>query len=161
MKKILLALLIFGILGKHIGASENVKGCYIRDYDNAHLARHPNQLVTNVRLLIKDARGDSNNPYHFFLQVRMRGSSKALITAGFCEWKGPGLHCMVECDGGGINVSPRSAYVMMYLDRIRMATCESDKGNIEDGKEISGGIDDREFRVHRVDDSMCHNMKLH
>ena len=61
---------------------------------------------------------------------------------------------------GGINLSPRSNYIMMYLDRIRMASCESDKQDIEKGKDVSGGIDDRVFRVDRIADAMCNDMKF-
>jgi hypothetical protein len=64
-----------------------------------------------------------------------------LHTGGVCEEKVPGLHCWVECDGGGVDVSPRDSHVMMYLDRINVATCG--KEYINEGQELSGGKDDR------------------
>jgi hypothetical protein len=42
-----------------------------------------------------------------------------------------------------------------------MAACGSDKEDTESGKEITGGIDDREFRLDRVDDAMCGTMKFY
>jgi hypothetical protein len=41
----------------------------------------------------------------------------------------------------------------MYLERIRMATC--DKDPIDGGEELSGGKDDRVFRLNRVNKHEC------
>src|SRR5262245_55973136 len=53
-------------------------------------------------------------------------------------------------DGGGINVVPRGDHAMMYVERIRMATCDSDY--VDSGEDLSGGKDDRVFRLNRVDE---------
>jgi hypothetical protein len=137
-------------------APQNVQGCFIRNYDQVHLAKHPNQLVTNVGLLIRDAKG--NTPpykYTFVLQVRTRGRSQVMQTEGLCkEGEASSLRCSVECDGGAINVSVRPSYLMMHLDRIRMAACGKDMHGL-DAEELSGGIDDREFRIDRADNALC------
>lgn len=133
-------------------------GCFIRDYDKSHLAGHPNQLITNVRLAVRNSNGASAYPFEFALQVQMRGRSEILKTVGMCKEQGTlRLHCFVECDGGGLDISIRRDSVLMYLDRIRMAACVSDVQDIEKAVEISGGVDDREFRVDRVDPSRCSN----
>ncbi len=150
MKALLFTLLVVGALVHPIAAAENPLGCFIRNYDQAHLAKQPNQRVTNVRLLIKPAPRGRPYAYEFSLQMKIREKNETLSTEGQCDKKGSGLECLVECDGGGINVSPRPGHVMMYLDRIRMATCA-----VEDGIEISGGKDDRVFRVDRVNAAMC------
>jgi hypothetical protein len=94
------------------------------------MARHPDQLVTNARLSIKEASHGSFYKHDFFLQMKMRGRDGALTAEGSCKRDGLRYHCFVECDGGGIDVVARSGYVMMYLDRIRMAPC--------DGKAVTG-----------------------
>lgn len=47
---------------------------------------------------------------------------------------------------------------MMYLDRIRVAACGED---YVDGaaQEVTGGKDDRVFRLERVDNAACAGMK--
>jgi hypothetical protein len=68
------------------------------------------------------------------------------------------LHCVVECDGGGVDLNVKDVGVMMHLDRIRMASCGKDINNVEKAEEISGGLDDREFRIDRVAIEMCSNV---
>jgi hypothetical protein len=58
---------------------------------------------------------------------------------------------MGECDGGGIHIEPRGYHVMMYLERIRMVTCDQDIDSVIDsGEEVRGGKDDRTFHLYRV-----------
>lgn len=158
MKPLLLALLVGGALVNPTAAAENPLGCFVRNYDKAHLAAHPHQRVTNVRLLIKQAPRGRPYAYEFSLQVNVRGKNETLSTAGQCDRKGSGLECLVECDGGGINVSPRPGHVMMSLERIRMSACGNASEDDENAKEISGGKDDRVFRVDRVSAAMCGKM---
>jgi hypothetical protein len=74
-----------------------------------------------------------------------------LKTEGSCRGKGPGLDCIVECDGGGIYVRPRGDGVLVYLDRIRMITCDQPiEDVISDGEEVRRGKDDDVFRLDRV-----------
>jgi len=46
---------------------------------------------------------------------------------------------------------------MMHLDRIRMVSCGKDINDINRAEEISGGIDDRKFKIDRVAAGMCSN----
>jgi hypothetical protein len=120
------------------------------------LAKHPDQIVTEVKLNIRPAR-QSGYAYDFALRVRVRGKDEALNTGGSCAAEPRGVKCSVECDGGGVHVTPYAHHAMMYLDRIRMATCGEDPLN--SGEELSGGKDDRVFRLDRVDDRACVGMK--
>jgi hypothetical protein len=84
-----------------------------------------------------------------------------LRTEGVCRedarGTAKGLRCAVECDGGGVFVVHRATDLMMYLDRIRVvSSCADDAA--ESGEELSGGKDDREFRLDRVNDSVCDGM---
>jgi hypothetical protein len=134
------------------GAADTALGCFTRIYDRAHLARHPDQLVTAVKLHIMGS-SPGNAEYWFALQVNVRGRNDILHTGGYCIKEGSGLQCRVACDGGGVHVSPRGSHVMMYLDRIRMATCG--KEYVDEGEDVSGGKDDKIFRLDRVDGAAC------
>jgi hypothetical protein len=111
-----------------VHAETNVLGCFVRVYDKAHLAKHPDQIVTAVKLHITKPPPDlaGNGFYLFRLKVKVRGKDKTLHTGGGCTEGASGLGCSVDCDGGGIHVTPHSDYAMMYLERIRMATCDKD-----------------------------------
>ena len=130
----------------------NVLGCFVRTYDKTHLAEHPDQLVTAVKLHIIKWKEDESY-FEFALKVKVRGRNETLHTGGLCRGGASGLRCSVDCDGGGINVVPRGDHAMMYLERIRMATCDSDY--VDSGEDLSGGKDDRVFRLNRVDEHEC------
>jgi hypothetical protein len=109
-----------------------------------------------VRLAIRNPKGAATYRYEFSLDVRMRARGKALKTEGLCKEDGPSrLHCFVECDGGGVDLTVRRDSVIMALDRIRMASCGGDINDIDKSEEISGGTDDQEFRIDRVAIGMC------
>ena len=126
-------------------------GCFVRIYDRTHLAEHPDQIVMAVKLSITKA--NHYYDYNFSLQMQLRGRDKILETAGGCHSERAGIKCSVECDGGSVYVVPHASHAMMFLDRIRMAECG--KSFIEGGEDVTGGKDDREFRLDRSDDSVC------
>ena len=146
-------------------------GCFTRTYDRAHLARHPDQIVTAVKLRIYRPPPESGAKYWFLAQFTLRGQDETLRTSGLCEElsgavlpprrrRAPAdaVHCFVECDGGGVDVVPRARDAMMYLDRIRVAACGEDYVD-GGGQEVTGGKDDRVFRLDRVEGASCAGMK--
>src|SRR5262249_35327519 len=102
----------------------NVLGCFVRTYDKAHLAEHPDQLVTAVKLHIyhpppdvaRDAGWPSARDATWMkMGGKVRGGDVILTTGGVCRKGEPpnphllkhlpppdALWCGVECDGGGI-----------------------------------------------------------
>jgi hypothetical protein len=159
MKKLLLAgIAALSVLGASAVAEPNALGCFTRTYDRAHLARHPDQLVTAVKLRIYRRPPDKPDlaDVLFDVQFKVRGKNKPLINTGLCVPEAGGLRCSIECDGGGVNVIPRARDAMMYLDRIRLTdTCDAD---FDDGPDLTGGKDDRVFRLDRVNDAACTDM---
>jgi hypothetical protein len=139
-------------------AGPEALGCFTRSYDRAHLALHPDQLVTAAKLRVYRPPPGNGSAYWFLLQFRLRGSDETLRTSGICNETAKGLHCFVECDGGSVDVVPRARGAMMYLDRISVAKCGQEYVN-GDGQELTGGKDDREFRLVRVDSAPCEGMK--
>ena len=139
-------------------AGPDALGCFTRTYDRAHLARHPEQVVTAVKLRIYRPPPGDLSKYWFLAQFRLRGQDEILRTSGICNEKASGLHCFVECDGGGVDVVPHARDAMMYLDRIRVAACGEDYVDGA-GQELTGGKDDRVFRLDRVAEGVCAGMK--
>lgn len=134
-------------------------GCFNRTYDAAHLAKHPNQLVTSVRLAVQNSTRDPIYRSTFALQLQMRGRTSLLKTAGMCRYEGSSRwNCIVECDGGGVSLNIKADKAMMYLHRIRMATCDGNFADIKNSEEVSGGTDDREFRLDRIETDSCSSM---
>jgi hypothetical protein len=150
----LTALLVW-IIAAPAAAGPDALGCFVRTYDRAHLARHPDQLITAVKLRVHRPPPPDMRKYYWFLaQFNLRGRQETLRTSGFCNEKS-GLRCIVECDGGGVDVVPRARDAMIYLDRIRVAACDAE----EAGEELTRGKDDRVFRLDRVNDAACAGMK--
>jgi hypothetical protein len=139
------------------GAETDALGCFARVYDRAHLAKHPDQRVTAVKLHIHrppPEYSSTNGFYWFLVQFKVRGRDETLRSGGACREEAPGLmRCGVDCDGGGVNVAPRGDHAMMYLQAITVTTC----GDKEE--ELTGGKDDRVFRLDRADQRVCRGMK--
>jgi hypothetical protein len=118
------------------------------------LAQHPDQVVTAVKLRIYRPPPGNADKYWFLAQFRLRGKDETLRTSGICREKASGLRCSVECDGGGVDVVPRARDATMNLDRISGPACDEDSA-----QELTGGKDDRVFRLDRVNDAACAGMK--
>jgi hypothetical protein len=151
----------------------NVLGCFVRTYDKAHLARHPDQLVTAVKLHIyhpppgvgtpplKEA--EAKNATWMKMEVKVRGRDVILTIGAICH-KGAApatgwtFACSVDCDGGGIGVVSRDDHAMMYLDRIRMGVKSYSCGD-ESTEDLLGNKDDRVFCLNRVNERDCADME--
>ena len=142
------------ILAVPATAAPDALGCFTRTYDRAHLAQHPDQMVTAVKLRIYRPPPENVDKYWFVAQFRLRGKDETLRTSGICNERVSGLRCLVECDGGGVDVVPRARDATMYLDRISGPACNEDSG-----QELTGGKDDRVFRPDRMNDGACAGMK--
>ncbi len=142
-------------------------GCFVRRYDAAHLARHPLQKVSMMKLLVTAEmlpEAESLN-FSFRVGVRFRHRPGDFDSSGEC---GHGrvsesadakeqLGCSVDCDGGGITVelSPDNKSTLIKLDTIRI--WRNNKPD-DEGFPLSGGADDRVFRVHRVGLEDCRSL---
>ena len=85
MKKTLLAGIAALFLATGAAHTEtDVLGCFVRTYDKAHLAGHPDQLVTAVKLHIIKWKEDESY-FEFALKVKVRGRNETLHTGGLCR----------------------------------------------------------------------------
>lgn len=146
------------------GKQEKSYACFVRQYDAAHLARHPLQKVNAMKLLItaeKVAEDEVLN-YSFRLGLAFRNRPGNFDSSGDCghvkETSSPDnkaqLRCSVDCDGGGISVelAGDSKSTKIRLDTIRI--WRNNKPD-EDGFSLSGGADDRVFRLDRASLEQC------
>ena len=108
-------------------------------------------MVTGVRLALRRTPVAAAYPYDFALQIRKRGRAERLSTLGWCREDRDGLHCSVECDGGGVEVATAAGEATMRLDRIRMTVCGQDRNDAMAAEDVAGGLDDRTFRLTRID----------
>lgn len=153
------------------GRSQTVLGCFTRNYDRAHLARHPDQTITSVKFKIYPSPSDVDTRW-FAIQMRKRGEYKVLHNQGYCKQEPSETKCYVECDGGGIRFVTRSdSAILMRLgiqppvgpdgrsikqdERIRMSSCGAADVDDGSGMDVTGGKDDHEFLLSRVEDGQC------
>ena len=138
--------------------------CFVRRYDANHLAQHPKQKVSAMKLLVSaeippDERTTIN--YSFHLGVKYRRQAGNFDSSGSCrhviaEEKGGEIHlgCGVECDGGGIAVAMKDdKSAIVELERVRM--WDRKKPDAETGHDLEAGADDKTFRVDRADLGEC------
>ena len=167
----------YDLRGKRVfaGSLPNPKAyaCFARHYDAAHLAEHPLQKVSAMKLLISTEK-DSDFPafqYSFRLGVNFRDRPGDFDSSGECGHAptikdpdnpdvppevravrpdGIDFACSVDCDGGGIalTLARNDSAVLVSLDRIRIW-----KGKDPDEaavRSLEGGADDKMFRLDRT-----------
>jgi hypothetical protein len=141
--------------------------CFVRKYDAAHLAKHPLQKVSAMTLLLNaemDQEAQSFG-YSFRLGVKFRDRPGDFDSSGSCghaevneDSKGKEqMGCGVDCDGGGIavEIGKTDSTVLVRLDSIRI--WRNNKPD-EEGLNLSGGADDRVFRLDRAPLEMCRSL---
>jgi hypothetical protein len=148
--------------------------CFARRYDDAHMAAHPQQKVTVMKLLVTSERMEDDKflTYSFRLGVNFRDQPGDFDSSGDCGHAPPvrgadtdpmppagiDFQCDVDCDGGGIavNLANGDNAVIVKLDRIRIW-----KSTDPDGaptRSLQGGADDKIFRVDRTSLDECRSL---
>src|SRR5262249_11703739 len=109
MKKLIItiaALLLAGCLccwngvANAAGCIGVMRTCYSRIYDRTHLAKHPDQSVSAMRISLS-ASGIAEDLYDFDLSVQFCGDNEKWQwrTYGACYRFGPGMTCVEILDG--------------------------------------------------------------
>jgi hypothetical protein len=148
--------------------------CFVRSYDAGHLAQHPLQKVSVMKLLISaektDPKEDKVLEYSFRLGVNFRDRAGNFDSSGECGHAptvrspdtdppvagGIDFECDVDCDGGGVTVNLANndgAVIVKLPERIRIW-----KGKDLDESAMSAlmaGADDKIFRLDRADPNQC------
>ena len=137
--------------------------CFVRAYDSEHLAKHPKQKVSGMKLLVTvEHPPDDKVNYSFRLGVKYRHRAGNFDSSGSCNHFIPEdagdeirLGCGVDCDGGGLSVAvakdDKSAIIR--LERVRI--WQNNKPDDEAEHELVAGADDKIFRLDRTDNKEC------
>jgi hypothetical protein len=139
--------------------------CFARRYDAAHLAQHPRQKVTAMKLLLvveKVPAEDGSLNYSFRVGTSLRNKRDTFQTPGDCGHAQATadkdgqlqIECGVECDGGGITLSLAEADKAVMLRLSQIAMWNMKKPNAEP-LTLQAGTDDGVFRLDRVDAEQC------
>jgi hypothetical protein len=138
--------------------------CFVRRYDPDHLARHPKQKVSAMKLLVSTEIPEDEKTlnYSFRLGVKYRHRSGDFDSSGSCnhavaEDAGNEMRfgCGVDCEGGGIDValSKDDKSAIIRLERIRI--WQDNKPDDEAEDSLVAGADDKIFRLDRTDTGEC------
>ena len=139
--------------------------CYSRIYDRAHLANHPDQLITTMILEIKakipPRHREPNTLYRDFdfrIGLKMRGNNRLIVSGDNCDWSADRMtvHCSIACDMGQFDLSTarQPGSLMLTLDRLAF---EGPCGE-NDITEVKAGKDDKIFRLDRASADVCFQM---
>ena len=118
-------------------------GCYGRSYSNTHLAKHTEQLVTEISVVADDMVADPMLGLWVFMELR-GDIADSYEGFAYCENTGGSLSCGMEGDAGSFTLSPDGdgtvlievgPYGMSFEGDAGFITLMSDRG------------DDRSFRL--------------
>jgi hypothetical protein len=142
--------------------------CFVRRYDAEHLARHPKQKVSTMKLLVVAGHPpeESYTPYSFRLGFKYRHRKGDWDSSGSCGQiqdtdKGQEVKfaCSVDCDGGGIAIglAKGNDATLVRVERVRI--WQNSKPDEEPGTDaLTGGEDDKIFRLDRTDLKECESL---
>jgi hypothetical protein len=147
----------------------NTYACFVRRYDADHLARHPHQKVTSMKLLFTSELFEGNTALdrHFRLGVTFRHKRGNYDSSGSCNHFRPEdakdkdeirFGCGVDCDGGGISIAmgKEDKSAIVRLSRVRI--WQNNKPDDEWGDELVAGKDDAIFRLDRASLDECRSL---
>lgn len=149
------------VLEQHFGPMDS---CYERVYSKDHMAKHPKQRVSHIRVEHfpnlfgthgpdgKVRFDEKTGEVAFGIKVHFRGSSEEFSDGGVCYPKKGYLRCQIECDGGGFEIKHRDANsILIYNTRgFAVSGCGG-----EERAFISTKSDDKVFRLNRLPASKC------
>jgi len=141
---------------------EKTYACFVRRYDADHLAQHPRQKVSTMKLLVtaEIPPEEKTVNYSFRVGLQYRHRPGKFDSSGSCghvvaEDKGDEIRlgCGVDCDGGGIDVAMKDdKSAILRMERIRVW---DRKRPDEDASDALLGTDDKTFRLDRADLRNC------
>ena len=148
------------VFGGPIG--DKASACFVRRYDPSHLAQHPKQKVSTMKLLViaeNHPKEETGYAYKVGVQFRNKpgdfdGSSSCGHVVGDDGKTVTGFVCDTGCGGGGIEIaiSRNSKAAIVHLDSIGVSDRKNPDG---DGITLESGADDKVFRLDRVDANEC------
>jgi hypothetical protein len=124
--------------------------CYLRYYDDAHLAAHPQQRVRQIAIG-PDPAQTTVAGLALRLHVQLREDAEFYTATAYCTEGPAGLDCGIEGDGGGFALDRSGRGLQLTVKRAGMILEGSTRF-----QEISGTQgDDRVFRLPTVPADSC------
>src|SRR5262249_22333710 len=138
-----------------------------RSYDSEHLARHPKQQVSAMKLLVtaENEPDDRTVNYSFRLGVKYRHRPGNFDSSGSCSHVVAAntdgeirLGCGVDFDRGGIEaaIARDDKSAVLRLERVRI--WQNNKPDDEAEHSLVAGADDGIFRLDRADNKECSSL---
>ncbi len=139
----------------------NVMACWSRTYDEAHLAKHPQQKVTRIVFQIEyvdynDENLGTKGDHLFSTHVTTRERSG--WNAGPCYVNDSGkIACGVECDGGGFVIKDirEDGSILLDLETRGYIALNSDCGEGDEVFPLDAEPDDKLFLLHTEKADVC------
>jgi hypothetical protein len=148
------------VFGGPIG--EKASACFVRRYDANHLAQHPKQKVSAMKLLVTaENHPKEETAYAYKVGVQFRNKPGNFDGGSHCGHmvdevgkKDIRFTCDVDCGGGGLEIamSKDNKSAIVHLDVIGVWDRAHPK---RDAITLEGAGDDKVFRIDRVDISEC------
>jgi hypothetical protein len=124
--------------------------CFLRYYDDSHMAAHPQQRVVEIAVG-PDAAQTTVASLALRLMVRTRDSGDFFTAVAYCTDGGDRLNCSIEGDGGGFTLQQNDRALQLHV-KLSGMTLQSYTGFVQ----ISGSKgDDRTFRLPPVPADSC------
>jgi hypothetical protein len=147
---------------------KKASACFVRRYNANHLAQHPKQKVAAMKLLVT-AENHPKEPtvYAYKVGVQFRNKPANFDGGSSCSHmtdedgnKAISFSCDVECGGGGLEVamSKDDKSAIVKLEVIGVYDRQHPK---RDAVTLEGGVDDKVFRLDRVDSAECADLTSH
>jgi hypothetical protein len=138
-------------------------GCYQREYSQAHLDKHPNQVARSLTMMIQDHQdGEFTNRFAYLVvdfanqgHVKRDGHGAQRLDQSLICWTGADRRrgCSVECDGGSFYVTDETDSKMtIATEYLWIGDTEGCGGKI-DLSEVPG--QEVKYRLNRVDPLNC------
>jgi hypothetical protein len=154
------------VFGGPIG--KTASACFVRRYDASHLAQHPKQKVAAMKLLLT-AENHPKEPtaYAYKVGVQFKGKSGDFDGGSNCSHmveedgnRAISFSCDVECGGGGLEISMSKGNKSAIV-KLEVIGVWDRKHPDRDAVTLEGGVDDKVFRLDRVDASECADLTGH
>ena len=138
--------------------------CFVRRYDAGHLAQHPRQKVSAIKLLVSAEipPDQQTTNYSFRLGFKYRHRPGDFDSSGDCghvvaedTGKEIRLGCGVDCDRGGIDVALSKDDKSAIIRLERITVWQRNKPDDEGTDALNTGADDKMFRLDRADAGEC------
>ncbi|WP_156317426.1 hypothetical protein [Cypionkella psychrotolerans] len=125
--------------------------CFQRHYDAAHLAKHPQQQITDIALTSAEGQEVSTSLV-VDISVKLRGGADSYIGSAYCEPDTVGLSCGMEGDAGAFSLALRDGGALLLRVDSGGMSFEGER----DFFTLSGSSgDDRVFLMHPVAAADC------